>query len=64
MKGHLGEQVTPAVLLIGGDGDVQGVGIWLAVTLVDEAPREVEQVSRLQHHIKNRLPDLSLAEVG
>ena len=47
MKGYLGEQVTPAVLLEGGDGDVEGMGIWQTVTLVDEPPGEVEQVSCL-----------------
>lgn len=59
----LQEQVSPAVPLEGGQGDVQRVGGGQAVALVNEAAREVEQVARLQDHVQHRLPDLILAEI-
>ena len=55
---HLGEQVSPAVLLEGGDGDVEGVCVWQTVSLVDEPAWEVEQVPGLQDHLQHWLPDL------
>lgn len=39
------QQIPPAVLLVRGDGDVEGVCIWEAVTLVDESSGEVEEIS-------------------
>lgn len=41
---YLLQQIPPAVLLEGGDGDVEGVSIREAVALVDESSREVEEI--------------------
>ena len=57
-RAHLGEQVSPAVPLEGGDGDVERVGVWQAVSLVDEPAWEVEQVPGLQDHLQHWAPDL------
>lgn len=39
------QQIAPAVLLVGGDGDVHGVSIREAVALVDEPSREIKEIS-------------------
>lgn len=42
---YLQQQVPPAVLLVRGDGDVQGVSVRQAVALVDEPSGKVKEVS-------------------
>lgn len=39
------QQIAPAVLLVGGDGDVQGVSVREAVALVDEPSGEIKEIS-------------------
>ncbi|TNN44571.1 hypothetical protein EYF80_045245 [Liparis tanakae] len=38
IHGSIDRGIPPAVLLVGGDGNVEGVSIWEAVALVDESP--------------------------
>jgi hypothetical protein len=58
------KEVPPRVLLIARDGDVQGVRVWQRVGLVDGAPREIEQVSRLQHHVHDGVADLLFVQIA
>ena len=41
---YLLQKIPPAVLLEGGDGDVEGVSVWEAVALVDESSWEVQEI--------------------
>lgn len=42
---------------------MEGVSIWQAVALVDEAPGKVKEISGFQYHFQNGLPDVYLIEV-
>ncbi|XP_029396404.1 HEAT repeat-containing protein 4 [Mus pahari] len=58
------QEVTPRIALVGGQGEVQGVDSILTFSLVNEAPRKIEQVSRFQYRLQHRLTKVLLAEVG
>ncbi|XP_029340256.1 HEAT repeat-containing protein 4 [Mus caroli] len=58
------QEVTPCIALVGGQGEVQGVDSILTFSLVNEAPRKIEQVSRFQYRLQHRLTKVLLAEVG
>lgn len=57
------EQITPVVLLVRGDGDVQGVSIREAVTLVDEPSGEIKEIPSFQNHFQDRFPDFRFIKV-
>lgn len=48
---NLLQKMSPSVLLIGGHCDVQGVVPLDRMSLVDEAPGEIEQVALFQSHV-------------
>ncbi|OBS79258.1 hypothetical protein A6R68_18340, partial [Neotoma lepida] len=58
------QEVTPCIALVGGQGEVQRVDSILTFSLMNEAPRKVQQVSRFQHRLQHRLTKVLLAEVG
>ena len=58
------EKISPRVELVAGDGDVQTVLLWQAVSLVDRAPGKIKHVSRMKHRLENGFTNLILAEVG
>lgn len=57
------QQIAPAVLLVGGDGDVQGVSVGEALALVDEPSGEIKEISSFQDQFQDRFPDFRLIKV-
>ncbi len=58
------EQISPAVPLEGGDGDVQRVSVRQTVALMNRATRKIQQITSFQHHVHDGLPDLILTEIS
>lgn len=61
---YLQQQISPAVPLVGGDGDVQWMDIGQTVSLMNETTGKIQQISRFQHHVHDGLPDLCLTEIS
>lgn len=58
------QQIAPAILLVGGYGNVQGMSIREAVALVDKPSGEIKEIPSFQNHFQDRFPNFCLIKVG